>query len=282
MNGFTNSILSMLLSWLKALINDLWRLVSGDEGGALLRWLAENWKALVLVICIAGFVLDRVVYFIRWRPDYVWRSRRRRTSREIPDEEQQPLSPDPPPQPQEYDLSAYQRPVYQTPAEPETRLYQPVQPAVDPMDVDPVFDDEPIDWEPPQAPSDFGAPRPEPLAYLRDVQAGFAPPQTPRQMYSVHPGLDDQAIRQNFGLNDQGEPASLMHVPTWQPFPNQPEKKNHGVLARFAQKARNLVSMEDEDNAPTIHDLQPPVDRTQAFHDPVYPAPRDWQDGDDL
>lgn len=282
MNGFTNSILSMLLSWLKALINDLWRLVSGDEGGALLRWLAENWKALVLVICIAGFVLDRVVYFIRWRPDYVWRSRRRRASREIPDEEQQPLSPDPPPQPQEYDLSAYQRPVYQTTAEPETRLYQPVQPAVDPMDVDPVFDDEPIDWEPPQAPSDFGAPRPEPLAYLRDVQAGFAPPQSPRQMYSVHPGLDDQAIRQNFGLNDQGEPASLMHVPTWQPFPNQPEKKNHGVLARFAQKARNLVSMEDEDNAPTIHDLQPPVDRTQAFHDPVYPAPRDWQDGDDL
>ena len=47
-----------------------------------------------------------------------------------------------------------------------------------------------------------------------------------------------------------------------------------------AKKARDLVGVDDEDHRPTIHDLQSTVDVTQAFHEPVYPRPRDQQGGE--
>lgn len=297
MNGFANSMLSLLLSWLKALIRDAWQLLSGEEGGALLSWLAAHWKGLVLMICLCGLVIDRVVYLIRWRPYYVWRSKRRarqerRRQRQQAQEQpvyeepvyeeplyQQPVEPQP----------VYEEPAYQPPVPESTRVYAPVE-----QTVDPVFDDEPIQWQPEeqfqQQPS-FGTPKPEPIHELRDIQAGFAPPRPPEQLYTprtetradVHPGLDAEAIRHSFGLDQEEEPAQpLIHPLTWQPFPEQSQtKKAPGALSRIARKARDLVSMGDEDNAPTIHDLQPPVNRSQAFHKPVFPQAKHWQDGDE-
>ena len=52
------------------------------------------------------------------------------------------------------------------------------------------------------------------------------------------------------------------------------------ALRRLAKKARDLVGVDDEDHRPTIHDLQSTVDVTQAFHEPVYPRPRDQQGGE--
>ena len=86
MNGFANAILTLLLSWMRVLINDLWRLLSSEDAGILYRFLAANWKLVVLILCAGGFVIDRIVYLIRWRPYYVWSSklgrlRRRRAGR---------------------------------------------------------------------------------------------------------------------------------------------------------------------------------------------------------
>lgn len=292
MNGFANSMLSLLLGWLKVLIRDAWQLLSGEAGGALLNWLAAHWKGLVLMICLCGLVIDRVVYLFRWRPYYVWRSRRRARQlrrQQRRQEQQQPLQEEPVYQEPVVQEPVYEAPVYEAPVAESTRLYTPVE-----QDMEPVFDDEPIQWQPeeqPQQQPSFGMPRPEPVHELRDIQAGFAPPRPPEQLYTprsetradVHPGLDAEAIRHSFGLNEQGEPEQPLIRPlTWQPFPEQPQaKKAPGALSRFAQKARELVSMGDEDNAPTIHDLQPPVNRSQAFHDPVFPQAKHWQDGDE-
>ncbi len=307
MNGFTNSMITLLLGWMKALISDLWQLLSGEKGGALLGWLAANWKVLVVLLCAGGFVMDRIIYFIRWRPDYVWRSRRerrrqRRLEREPAEENWRPNAPQ-----EELPAAAYTPdPPAASYAPQSTRIYQSAgQAPYEPQEeLSPVYDDEPIQWQPEEEPglrerygmqSSFGTPRPEPIEYLRDVQAGFAPPQTPQQMYAppassyappVHPGLDDDALRQNFGLDQQAwrdplEEENLMQVPTWQAFPQQEAPKPGNPLLRFAQKARDLVTIRDEENAPSIHDLRPSVDRSQAFHKPVYPKPRAWQDGDD-
>ena len=45
------------------------------------RFLAANWKVIVLILCAGGFVIDRIIYLIRWRPYYVWSSRLGRLKR---------------------------------------------------------------------------------------------------------------------------------------------------------------------------------------------------------
>ena len=108
MNGFANAILTLLLSWMRVLVNDLWRLLSSEDAGLFYRFLAANWKVIVLILCAGGFVIDRIVYLIRWRPYYVWSSRlgrlkRARAARHgdvypeedaIPPEEEPSASPD--------------------------------------------------------------------------------------------------------------------------------------------------------------------------------------------
>ena len=77
MNGFTNSILSLLLSWIRLLIGQIWAALNSENGSRALSFLQSNWKFLVVCLAVGGFVADRLVYFLRWRPDTVWRNRRK-------------------------------------------------------------------------------------------------------------------------------------------------------------------------------------------------------------
>lgn len=90
MNGFTNAILTLLLGWLRTLLNAVWSLFSSDSGSGLLAFLRENWKLIFVVICVGGFIVDRIIYLIRWRPYYVWASRRRQRKRRA-EPEQEPM-----------------------------------------------------------------------------------------------------------------------------------------------------------------------------------------------
>ena len=40
----------------------------------MLAWIGENWKALTLILCLIGIVVDAIIYVIRWRPFQVWAS----------------------------------------------------------------------------------------------------------------------------------------------------------------------------------------------------------------
>ncbi|MCL1854867.1 MAG: hypothetical protein FWF86_03960, partial [Clostridia bacterium] len=40
-----------------------------------------HWKAIFIVLCIGGFMLDRPIFFFRWRPDYVWSTKLERLKR---------------------------------------------------------------------------------------------------------------------------------------------------------------------------------------------------------
>lgn len=381
MNGFANTILTFLLSWLRVLVNNIWRVLHSEDGGALYQFLCANWKAIVVILLVGGFVADRVIYLIRWRPYYVWSSKlgrlRRPRRKDAPSEaDDAPKAPQYEPYAAEEAPDGLQTQVYAPPLSyaPETRVFAPVQavpayapeppafsqpasqpeppqatmhyapmaqgapvehapyarPYAAPENLEPVFDDEADGWDesdslvqPPAwsqlshgMEASFGTPQPEPLAYLRDMQAGFARPLPPEQLYappappqptikeeaanpSVHPGLDDAALRQNFGLEQQplldvsqsedewadGQPDAMpmMHAPTFHPFTAAREdagaaQKGPGPLARFAKRARDLVGGEDEEHRPTIRDLQSTVDVTQAFREPVYPQTREQSD----
>ena len=74
MGSFANSVFSVLLGWIRTTVNELWSMLSSGEGGGMLAWIGENWKALTLMLCLVGIVVDALVHVIRWRPLQVWAS----------------------------------------------------------------------------------------------------------------------------------------------------------------------------------------------------------------
>lgn len=356
MNGFTNTVLTLLLGWVRSLLNGVWSLLSSDGGSELMGFLRENWLYLFIALCVGGFLVDRIVYLVRWRPYYVWNAQLERLRQRLgkapadeydaaydespydrqpyespdaeplydapydepydePYEEQppyddaygapyaesQPLAYAPPydapyaPPPEARSAGGYAQPPTEAAwAQPEsTRVYDrpPDEPAPLPQYLNPAQGLEPV----------FGAPQPEPIDYLRDVQAGFAPQPTPEELYPgpptdaesetqpalpepgepVHPGLDLETFQQNIGLSHEELDAPAQEDSPPVDFPDstyvryydsqagKPVAKPKTGLSALAQKARSLVGSDDENLS--IHDLQPPVDIRQAFHAPVYP-----------
>ncbi len=74
MNRLADSLLTLLLSWMRALFSDILSLFNGS-GAGILTWLQSRWLPLTAVLLLSGLTIDAVVYIIRWRPQYVWRTR---------------------------------------------------------------------------------------------------------------------------------------------------------------------------------------------------------------
>jgi hypothetical protein len=87
MNSFTNSILTLLLGWLRTLLNAARDFISSDSSTALFEFFHNNWRILFLILCLGGFALDKIVYLIRWRPQPIWLRWRKRRG---PTEQKQP------------------------------------------------------------------------------------------------------------------------------------------------------------------------------------------------
>ncbi len=76
--GYANAVVNIMLGWLKGLANWVLKLFNlAGSGGNPLLWLSENWLKLLIVLLVAGVVLDWLVWMIRWRPYWVWFKRKR-------------------------------------------------------------------------------------------------------------------------------------------------------------------------------------------------------------
>ena len=84
MNSLTNTILTLLLGWLRTLLNVSRVFISSDSGAVWFAFFRDNWKIIFLILCVGGFVLDKLVYLIRWRPQPIWLRRRTRHSKPVP------------------------------------------------------------------------------------------------------------------------------------------------------------------------------------------------------
>ncbi len=89
MGSFANALFTVLLGWLQGAAAWLWRVITGADVGAWMDWVLDNWLALVLLLCLAGVLIDLVVYLLRWQPYRVWRRFLHRKEEE-PDEEEAP------------------------------------------------------------------------------------------------------------------------------------------------------------------------------------------------
>lgn len=74
MSSFTDSVLELLLSWVRGIFNDIWNIFSGDSG-SFFAWLGRHWLSLVCILLIAGVTIDLLVYILRWHPQRVWFSK---------------------------------------------------------------------------------------------------------------------------------------------------------------------------------------------------------------
>jgi len=338
MNGFSSSILTMLLSWIRSLITRFWMLLGSEQGGSLIALFRAYWKTIFIIFCAGGFVVDRLIYLIRWRPYYVWGTKLDRLKRWLRGERrhdepaagQEQTDPTAALPNADSHTSRYvytqqlasanedqhtQRAGYaytaQAAALPEKPVYSQNSVAWTPPQEDSMGFSHPSPFAPePLLPletlaepfenpgenlfSTFGTSKPEPVQYLRDTASGFAssvdpwtlfPPSPSNANEPLHPGLDAETFQQNIGLSpsaglfgsgdeDPLKPRLVAGTSKRNPYYQNEAKKDtkrRSVFSRFAKKARSLVTISDENNPPSIRDLQSPVDIKSAYNAPVFP-----------
>ena len=86
MGAWADSLFTVLMSWVRALVNGIWALFSSDHT-TILEFLGKNWLAIAVVLIAAGLVIDWLVWLVRWQPYHLWARRIRRLLR-IPDPEE--------------------------------------------------------------------------------------------------------------------------------------------------------------------------------------------------
>lgn len=250
MRGFTQSLVTALLGWIRMLVEGIWAILFSYETQSWLQWIAGNWLTLVVFLCLCGVVLDYVVWFLRWRPYYVWASSLRRMRRFFGGKDRRDEQPrrvrrlkEPPPV-QEPETVAYaeepvnavaweeqtwQQPVYEQP--------EPVRAAVPAVTADTILAkprkpdyqehyvrrfQRPVEETPPP-PVFMEEPQEDMAGYpqedmtapeMMNESESWAPESVGQ--YSdqpLHPGIDYQALSRQYGWHHQAQEASPQDLP---------------------------------------------------------------------
>ena len=91
MGGIADSLFTLLMGWVRALVSGIWALFSADHT-TILEFLGKNWLLIAVVLIAAGLVIDWLVWLVRWQPYHLWARRVRRLLRlpEIGEDEEEP------------------------------------------------------------------------------------------------------------------------------------------------------------------------------------------------
>ncbi|MDO5378793.1 MAG: hypothetical protein Q4G52_10710 [Clostridia bacterium] len=86
MGTLADSLFTVLMSWVRALVGSIWALFSSDRT-TILEFLGQNWLLIAAVLIVAGLVVDWLIWLLRWQPYHLWAVRVRRLLRLPPPEE---------------------------------------------------------------------------------------------------------------------------------------------------------------------------------------------------
>ena len=93
MGTLTDSLFTVLMSWVRGLVNALWALFSSDHTTTL-EFLGKNWLLIAAVLIAAGLVIDWIIWLLRWQPYHLWAQRARRLLHiEEPEDEEEEAAP---------------------------------------------------------------------------------------------------------------------------------------------------------------------------------------------
>ena len=89
MGTLADSLFSVLMSWVRALVDGIWALFS-SEHTTVLAFLGKNWLWIALVLIACGLVIDWIIWLLRWQPYHLWAQRARRLLHiEAPEDEEE-------------------------------------------------------------------------------------------------------------------------------------------------------------------------------------------------
>ena len=93
MGTLTDSLFTVLMSWVRGLVNALWALFSSDHTTTL-EFLGKHWLLIAAVLIAAGLVIDWIIWLLRWQPYHLWAQRARRLLHiEEPEDEEEEDTP---------------------------------------------------------------------------------------------------------------------------------------------------------------------------------------------
>jgi len=88
MGTLADSLFTVLMSWVRGLVNGIWALFTSDHT-TMLEFFGRNWLIIAAVIIGAGLVIDWIIWLLRWQPYHLWAQRARRLLRmQEPEEEE--------------------------------------------------------------------------------------------------------------------------------------------------------------------------------------------------
>lgn len=291
MGSFANSVFSVLLGWIRTAVNEFWNMLSSGEGGGMLTWIGENWKALTLLLCVIGIVVDTIVHVIRWRPLQVWASffRRIRGKGQEVDAWVEEEAPQPMPQ-ASHRFKASPTPVQQTARawvypDGTARMVQDYEPPQGELvsvqgENTPFVEEQQVNMDAGYY-SRFARPVQEPVRF-GELGRSYRRPRAAKNLYV--PQERPMAEPDMTGLEDYPQAPAPYEPPTAEVLeepedqsPLEPvERRTANVIQRVTNPLRGLGLHDDEDEL-NFHYTPPApaVDKHQAYHEPVYPP--GWQ-----
>ena len=91
MGGIADSLFTLLMGWVRALVSGIWALFSADHT-TILEFLGKHWLSIAGVLIAAGLVIDWLVWLVRWQPYHLWARRVRRLLHLPEPEEEEEIS----------------------------------------------------------------------------------------------------------------------------------------------------------------------------------------------
>ena len=277
MNVFADRLFSLLLGWTGTLFNGLWNLFTNNSGG-MSDFLRRFWLPLIVILLIFGTMADYIIWFIRWRPHYVWRSwfRKHESSRRLNTTRHYM---------ENLDRSPLDLPEYQ-----DAQAYDDI-----PMQDEPVyFQFKPVEVNLPEDEAqDISF---VPAQFLHEEQQPYVPSLPWEQARQVS---REENNSQNCLSPQEGHPENEPEI-HYQPLftreeldnwkntagiddgfqkyepETQPVSRRRRAGSHRQRKAGFLSSIRDtlfigEDESTTLDSLPPPIPQEEAFHKPYYP-----------
>lgn len=259
MRGFTQTLFNALLGWIRMLVEAVWSLLFSDGAQKWLEWIGNNWLPLVAFLCLVGVVIDYLVWFVRWRPYYVWGARMRRFGRIFGIGRKEP--PQAPPERANRSYAPPPAPLTVEDFEPEQAYSEPVQAYPGPAWEDSV-------WEDAEAslPDTIHA-RPRKADYQEQYIRRFARPE-------AEPAPLEQEYTQPYGAdvpNWQNEPEAYFNEPEAEPAQEAYPPEYNAENERDAYSEEPSLSSSGE-SEPFWDDGAPPPQTPPDQEEPIHPG----------
>ena len=83
MNAFANALFTFLFSWMRAVVQGVWSAVASGRFARFFTWLGDSWLWVALFLCLLCTAMDYLIWLIRWRPYWVWKTKWRQFKRRL-------------------------------------------------------------------------------------------------------------------------------------------------------------------------------------------------------